>query len=435
MTQRMTLEIVVILGLVLANGAFAMSEIALVSAKKGRLQNLARRGNSRAAVALRLAESPDRFLATVQIGITLIGVFAGAFGGVTIAGTITDRISANPTLAPYAGAIGMAIVVIGITYLSLILGELVPKRIALNHPERISILVAPPMVLISRLGAPLVALLTGSTRAVLKLLRVRDSQEPPVTEEELKSLLWLGTKAGTIEREEREIIERAFRLGERRIKSVMTPRVDLEWLDASAPIADLRERVAASTHDWFPVASGRIDHIAGVVRGRSILSKPLMDDVEFAAVIREPLFVPETASAFSVLQRFRDTRNHVAIVVDEFGGIEGLVTPTDILEALVGELPEISDFDEPMIVELEDGSLSVDATTDLDEVKLILGIEFLEGQRDAFQTVAGYIADHFDPSPRIGQSFVAGNVMFEIVDTDGRRMDRIRVRRIAEAEP
>jgi putative hemolysin len=428
MSQGIGLEILVIVCLVFANGAFAMSEIALVSVRKARLQHLARRGDRRAAAALRLAETPDRYLATVQIGITAIGVFAGAFGGATIARQIDDRLQMFPLLAPYGEAIGLTIVVVGITYLSLVLGELVPKRIALNAPERIATLVAPAMGFVSRLAAPAVYLLTGSTRAVLKLLRIRESNDPGVTEEELRVLLWMGAKAGTIEPEEREIVERALRLDERRIKSFMTPRVDLEWLDASRPLAELRAQVTASSHDWFPVATERVDVIVGVVRGREVLTNRNAEELGLPAIVRQPLFVPETASGLAVLQRFRDTRNHVAIVVDEFGGVEGIVTPTDILEALVGELPEIGDIEEPMIVRREDGSWSVDATTDLDEVKLILELDYLEGQRNAYQTIAGYVSDHLGTAPRIGQTFVASDVRFEVLDTDGRRIDRILVR-------
>jgi putative hemolysin len=426
MFEKVAFELILIVVLVLANGVFAMSEIALLTARRVRLQQMARR-TSRAATALALLESPDRFLSTVQVGITLIGVFAGAFGGATIADQIDTHLEGIPALAPYSEAIGVGIVVVGITYLSLVLGELVPKRIAMNAPERVAILVAPLMRVISRVAAPAVWLLAISTRALTRLLRIRESQEPTVTEEELKALLRLGIKAGTVEREEREIVERVFRLGERPVTAVMTPRVDLEWLDLARPLDELRAQVIESNHHWFPVAAGRVDAIKGVIRGKDLWSSRISSSAGVSEVIRQPLFVPKKTSAFAALQRFRDARIHVAVVADEFGGVEGIVTPTDILEGLVGELPEIGDADEPMIVRRQDGSWSVDATTDLDEIKLVLGVDFLRGQKGSYQTVGGYVADRLGHRPEIGASFTAGTLRFEILDTDGRRIDRVLV--------
>ncbi|HEX2060435.1 MAG TPA: hemolysin family protein [Thermoanaerobaculia bacterium] len=426
MFQTVALEVLLILVLVIANGVFAMSEIALVTARKTRLQQMARR-SQRAATALRLLANPDRLLSTVQVGITLIGVFAGAFGGATIAEQIDVRLETIPGLAPYSEAIGVGTVVLGITYLSLVVGELVPKKVALNAPERIAAAVAPVMMLLSRTAAPAVWLLTISTRALLRLLRVKESDEPPVTEEELKSLLRLGTKAGTIAPEERAIVERVFRLGERPITAVMTPRVDLEWLDLRKPLEELRMQVTASNHGWFPVAAERVDEIKGVVRGKDLWAPNVTSSARITEVMREPLFIPETATALAVLQRFREARVHVAVVSDEFGGIEGMVTPTDVLEGLVGELPEAGDAEEPMIVRRADGSWSIDATTDLDEVKLVLGVEFLHGQKSSFQTIGGYVAEQLGRQPTVGDTFKAGTLRFEILDTDGRRIDRVLV--------
>ena len=430
MSQRIALEVFLILLLLLANGVFAMSEIALVSARKPRLRLRAQQGSRRAAAALRLAEDPDRFLSTVQIGITLIGVFAGAFGGATIAAQIDQRLEEIPALARWSEVIGVGVVVLGIGYLSLVLGELVPKRVALDNPEKVASAVAPAMALLSRLAAPAVALLGLSTRAVLRLLRVRPAQEPVVTEEELITLLRLGTKAGTIEREEREMVERVFRLGDRPVTAVMTPRIELEWLDTTRPLAELRRQVAASTHEWFPVARERIDAVTTVARGKDLWAEGLETTADLERVAREPLFVPDSVTAVELLERFRETRNHVAVVIEEFGGVEGLVTPTDILEALVGELPGQGDVEEPMVVRREDGSWSFDAATDLDEVKLRLGIEFLEGQKDSYQTIAGYVVYRLGYRATVGASFEVGDHRFEVADTDGRRIDRILVERI-----
>lgn len=430
MAQQIVWEFLLIVALVIANGMFAMSEIAVVAARKPRLQNLARRGSRRAATALRLKENPDRFLSTVQIGITLIGVFAGAFGGATIADQIDEYLERIPALAPYSETIGVGSVVLGITYLSLVIGELVPKRLALNTPEKIAATVAPAMHTLSRLAAPAVGLLSVSTRAVLWLIRVRPRQESPVTEEELKMLLRQGMTAGTIAREEREIVERVFRLGDRSVRAVMTPRVEMEWLDATKSLEELRAQVAAAHHTWFPIAAERVDATTGVVHGKDLWAPGINTASDLTRITREPLFVPENTSAYTLLQRFRESRNHVAIVIDEFGGVEGIVTPTDLLEALVGELPQRGDAHEPMIVRADEVSWSIDAATDLYEVKIALGLEALEGEKeDRFQSIAGYLIDRLGHLPQIGDSVVVGDYRFQVLDMDGRRIDRVLVRK------
>jgi putative hemolysin len=426
MLRTIALELLVILALVIANGVFAMSEIALVTARRARLQQKARR-SKRAASALRLIANPDRLLSTVQVGITLIGVFAGAFGGATLAAQIDLRLEQIPGLAPYSEVLGVGIVVLGITYLSLVFGELVPKKIALNAPERIASIVAPLMNFTARLAAPAVWLLTKSTRGVIRILRIKESVEPPVTEEELKMMLRVGTQAGIIARVEREIVERVFRLGDRPVTAVMTPRVDMEWLDSRRPLEELRAQVQDSHHDWFPVAAERVDAVTGIVRGKHLWSDEIRTSADLSRIMRQPVIVAETVGTFTLLQRFRDEGVHIAFVADEFGGIEGLVTPTDLLEGLVGELPEKDDLEEPMIVRRADGSWSVDATTDLDEVKLVAGIDFIPGQKISYQTIGGYVVEHLSGKPKIGDVFDSGPLRFEVLDTDGRRVDRILV--------
>ena len=429
MTQTILLEIGIILLLVLANGVFAMSEIAVISSRKTRLHQLARSGSRRAAVALRLAENPDRFLSTIQIGITLIGVFAGAFGGATIARQIDDYLETIPALYRYSEAIGVGVVVVGITYLSLILGELVPKRMALNAPERVAAIVAPVMYFLSRAGAPAVAVLGASTRLVLRTLRVAPPRESPITPEELRVMLHQGVAAGTIGKEERAILDRALRLAARRVRAVMSPRVEIEWIDTALPLEEIRERVAASPHHRFPLAAGRIDEIRGFVTVKDLWRPGIDSTSDLEANVRHPLFVPETATALSVLQQFRESRNHMAIVLDEFGGVEGIVTPNDILQALVGELPEIGEEYEPVIVSRLDGSWSVDAAIDLEELEAITGMPTLPEQKEEFQTLAGYLIGRAGGIPTLGDVITVGDYQFEIIDMDGRRIDRIVVSR------
>lgn len=425
MLQTMSLEIGLIVLLVLANGIFAMSEIAVVSARKARLGRMAQAGSRRAALALRLAENPDRFLSTIQIGITAIGIFAGAYGGATIARQLDDYLEHFPRLAPYSEALSVAIVVVLITYLSLVLGELVPKRIALNSPERIAAIVAGPMHLLSRLGAPAVSILSLSTRVVLTLLRARPSSEPSVTEEELRLMLRQATEAGTIPPHEQEIVERVFKLGDRRVNAMMTPRVDIEWLDVSRPIAELRETARSSAHSRLPVCDGDIDKVIGIVSAKDLWAD-VRSESDVRDILQPPLFVPDNTPAFGLLEQFRASRNHVAFAVNEFGGVVGFVTPTDILEALVGDLPEPHDTFVPSMFRRDDGSWSIDAAVDVEEVRTALDIALLKGQKQsAYQTIAGYVIDRLGHIPKIGESVEAGGFRFEIIDMDGLRIDRI----------
>jgi putative hemolysin len=429
--QAIVLEIVIIVLLVLANGVFAMSEIAVVSARKARLQHLARAGNRRAATALTLVENPDRFLSTVQIGITAVGIFAGAFGGATIADQLDERLERIPALAPYSETIGVGVVVLAITYLSLVLGELVPKRIALSAPERIAAAVAPMMQRLARIAAPAVHLLTISTRAMFWLLRIRPREDRGVTPEELNLLLRQGMEAGTIGRVEQNIIERTFRLSDRRVRAVMTPRVDVDWIDISLPLDQIRRVVSRSAHNRLPVGEGRLDNLLGVIRGKDVWNEDVKTSDHLRRKLGQPLFVPQTTSALLLLQRFRESGNHLAAIIDEFGGFEGIVTPADILEALVGELPESGQPFEPAIVTRADGSWSVDAAVGLDELQSAIGLPLLPAQKSEFQTLAGYLVNRAGRLLQIGESMTIGDYRFEIADLDGRRIDRITITRLS----
>jgi putative hemolysin len=430
MVKEIVLELVFIVFLVLANGVFAMSEIAVVSSRKARLLHQARSGSSRAAAALKLAENPDRFLSTVQIGITLIGVFAGAFGGATIAEQIDRALEAIPGLGPYSEVIGVGTVVLVITYLSLVLGELVPKRIALNRPERIAAFIAPAMHTLSRLAAPAVYVLSASTRAAIKLLHIRPAPEPAVTGEEVRLLLQQGMQAGTISPEERETVDRVFRMGGRPVRALMTPRVDVEWLDLTRPLEENRAKASASPHSYFPVADGRIDAVKGIVRLNDLWAPGVATSADLVTRGREPLYVPRSTSSFALLAMFREKRNHFAVLTDEFGGMDGIVTPTDILEALVGELPDTSEEDEPTVTKRRDGSWSIDATADLAEVATVLGLFELPDQKTEYQTLGGYLVNRFRRMPRLGDTIDIGDFRFEILDIDGRRIDRVLISRI-----
>lgn len=426
-----TTEILLIVLLTLFNGVLAMSEIALVSSRKVRLRQRADAGDRGARVALEMAASPGRFLSTVQVGITLVGIFAGAFGGATLAEHLGARIAQVSILAPYAEAIGLGIVVVGITYLSLIVGELVPKQLGLNAPERIAALMARPLRLLAKVAAPAVFLLDGSTKLILRLLGAHPSEEPPVTREELKSLLQQGTRAGVFEEGEHAIVARAIRLGERRVGELVTPRRSMVALDVAAPPEVSWARVKASPHFYYPVFEGVPDRILGVVSVKDLWARlQAGEQPDLRALLREPLFLPEGVSVVRALERLRETGSHLALVLDEYGGIEGLVTLNDMLQALVGELPAPEE-DGPMAVLREDGSWLLDgmlAASDLETV-LALTADPMEDLED-YQTLGGFVMGQVGRIPEAGVHFEWNGFRFEVVDMDSRRVDKVLVKRI-----
>lgn len=422
-------EVLIIFLLLVANGLFAMAEIAIVSARKARLQRLTDEGNSQARTALELANNPTDFLATVQIGITLIGIMAGAFGGATLAENIGLYLNSIPWLAPYGEAIGIGLVVLGLTYFSLIIGELVPKRLALNNAERIAVLVAAPMRNLSRIALPVVWFLSASTEAVLRILGAKPSTEPPLTEEEIKVLIEQGTQIGIFEEVEQDMIEGVLRLNERRVSIAMTPRPQIVWLDITDTPAEIRRKIARSQHSRFPVAEENLDNVLGIIAVKDLLANGLTEpSFDLRTLLRPPLFVPEGISVLKVLELFKQERSHMALVTDEYGGIEGLVTPNDILETIVGDLPTIDSAAEPLVIRREDGSWLLDGMVHIDKLKEILDLEELPGEEQgAYQTVGGFFVSQVGNIPVAGQHFEWNKMRFEVMDMDGRRVDKLLV--------
>lgn len=423
------IEVALILLLLTANGIFSGSEIAVVSARKVRLEQLADQGNKKARAALRLANSPNDFLSTVQIGITLIGILSGAVGGATLAQRLKPVFDEIPLLRPYGEGISVAIMVTIITYLSLVIGELVPKRIALNEPEQFACAVAKPMRFLSRLTAPLVHLLSLSTDALLKLLGVKASDEPEVTEEEIKVLIRQGAESGMFEEVEHEMVERVFRLGDRPIKALMTPRIDVVWLDIESPLEESLHEVMESTHSRFPVGRGSLDNCVGIVRGSSLLSARLShQDIDLESLVQPPLYVAETTRVLNVLGQFKEAGTHIALIIDEYGGIEGVVTLNDLMEAIVGDLPSLEDRDEPMIIQREDGSWLLDGSLGIDEIKELFDKGFLPGEDTGnFHTLGGFVMHSLGHIPESGQHFRYDDLQFEVMDMDGTRVDKVLV--------
>jgi putative hemolysin len=423
------LEGIVVVLLVLVNGIFALSEIAVVSARKTRLRQWADAGNAKARAALELADNPNQFLATIQIGITLVGILAGAFGGATIARKLTVILGDSPWLAPYSYPLSLALVVVVITYLSLIVGELVPKRLALNNPERLAMAIAAPMQVLSRLAYPAVHLLDISTEFLLQALGMKPSTEPPVTEEEIRALIEQGTQAGMFEAAEQEMVERVFRLGDRRVSAVMTPRTEIVWLDREASAQELRRTITESVHSRFLVADESLDNILGVVHAKDLLAHILGDQVvDLAATIQQPLYVPESMRALKALELFKQSGTHIALVIDEYGGIQGLVTPSDILEAIVGDLPAAGEEVEPLAVQRSDGSWLLDGMLPVDEFKDLFDLGELPGEdQGIYQTLAGFVIMQLGRIPEAADYFVWEGLKLEVVDMDGNRVDKVLV--------
>ena len=424
-------EILLILLLTVANGIFSGSEIAVVSARKVRLEQLADRGNRKAQIALKLANAPNDFLSTVQIGITLIGILSGAVGGATIAQRLKPVFESIPTLQPYSEGISVVMVVTILTYLSLVIGELVPKRISLNNPEQIACMVAPPMRFLSRLTAPLVHILGVSTDALLNLLGIKASDEPNITEEEIKVLIRQGADSGVFEPAEHEMVERVFRLGDRPIKAIMTPRTEIDWLDIESSLEENLQEVIASNHSRFPVGRGSLDECIGVIRGSLLLTAQLSGQaLNLEEIIQPPLYVTESARALNVIEQFKKTGVHIAMVTDEYGGVEGLVTLNDLMEAIVGDLPSLEDQEEPLIIQREDGSWLIDGSLDIHDLKDLLEKDSLPDETTgSFHTLGGFVMHFLGYIPQSGEYFQWSGLRFEVVDMDGTRVDKVLVMR------
>ena len=425
-------DILAILLLSVANGLFSGAEIAIISSRRHRLEQLAETGRSSARVALRLVDSPNQFLSTVQIGITLIGIVSGAVGGATLSRRLAVLLQQIPGLATSSEAISFALVVAFITFLSVVVGELVPKRLALANPERLACAMAPSMRWLSRLSAPLVHLLSQTTEALLKLLGVRSGGEQEITEDEIRALFRQGTDSGVFEKVEHDMVQRVLRLGDRTIKSLMTPRTEIRWLDVEEPLDECLEDILHSPHSRFPVGRGSLDDCLGVVRLRELLTAQLSrQPIDLEELAQPPLFVAESSRALSVLEQFKSSGIHIALVTDEFGGVEGLVTLNDLMEGIVGDLHSLDDTSPPPVVVREDGSLLVDAGIDLDSFTEYLQEDLFGHDHHArYHTLAGFVIHALERIPREADHVDWQGYRFEVMDMDGKRIDKLLVSRL-----
>ena len=423
------MEIVILLGLMLVNGMFAMTELAVVSARRAKLQRMADAGDARARAALELAREPNRFLSTVQVGITLVGIFAGAFGGVTLAEEIAQAARAVPMLEPYARPIGMAVVVLGITYLSLVIGELVPKRLALMHPESIARVMARPMQLLSRLASPVVRLLGGSTEIVLRLLGVKAATQPRVTEEEVRMLLEEGVQEGVFFKSESEMVDRVMALDRLPVREIMTPRPKIIFLNRTDSHESIWHKIVVSGHSSFPVYEGNRDNVVGMVTVKAVYAHLAAGlAISLPDLMTATQVVPATQPVSRLLEVFRTTGRHVAMVADEFGDMVGLVTLVDVLEAIAGEFPNQEERLRPHVVRRGDGTWLVDGLMELEELaKHLPGLRFPGQAGRGYETLAGLVVSMLSRVPKEGDILEWGGFRFEVIDMDRHRVDKLLV--------
>lgn len=420
-------EISIVLLLMVINGVFAMSEMAVVSSRKVRLESLAKQANAGARAALDLIADPNRFLSTVQIGITLVGIFAGAYSGATLAEPLGAWFNRLEWIAPHGGQAAIVIVVVLVTYLSLVVGELVPKRIALANPERTAALVARPMAFLSRVAAPAFWLLRISSDLLLRLLGLAGSRRTTITEDEVKSLIAEGTRAGTFVPEERAMIEGVLRLADRSVRVIMTQRSEIAWIDKSAGRDAIVNLIETSPHTEFLACDGSIDNAVGLIGARDLLRAALTGEtIDVAKLVRPTLFVAERTPVLTLIDLFRREGVRIAVVVDEYGATGGIVTATDVLEGIAGALPDRDEDEGPGYARRPDGSWLVDGLLPIDEFEDVCGISGLRQEGD-FATVAGFIIKQLGHLPRAGDRVERGGMILEVVDMDGRRIDKVLV--------
>lgn len=417
--------------LIIINGLFAMAEIAIVSSRKARLRQKAESGSRRARIALKLSDDPGNFLSTIQVGITSIGILNGAFGETAIAQHISDFFLGIPVLAPYSKALSVLIMVFGITYFTVVIGELVPKRIALHRPETIAILVAQPMRFLSRLTYPVVRFLSISSDIILRLIGSKRSNEPPISEEEIRVLMKQGAEAGIFEKTEHDFVENIFKMDDVRIVTIMTPRKDIVYWEREDPSEVNMKKIIESPHDVVPVCEGGLDHTRGMLQAKDLLAEKCLktgDDIK--PLLKPILYVPESISPMRLLENFKTAKNSIALVVDEYGSVQGLVTLYDVLEGVVGDIPWLQSDSEPNAVEREDGSWLIDGGYGIEKFKDLFSLRHIPGEESHdFHTLAGLVMTQVGRVPKVSDSFEWSGFRIEVIDMDGNRIDKVLVSR------
>jgi putative hemolysin len=421
-------ELLLVSVLIVLNGIFVMSEMAIVSARKVRLQQSANQGDRRAGVALDLAMTPDRFLPTVQVGITLMAILSGARGESAISRLLAPKLG---QLLPrhYSEPIASILAIAIITYLTIVIAELVPKQIALNSPEKIASFVAKPIDLLARLSTPLIFALSRSTNFVVKLFGIKRSTQPEVTEEEIKVMIEQGTETGMFEESEQDMVEGVLSLGDLKIGALMTPRPDITWINIEDEIATTREKIIDSDYSRLPVCEGELDRVLGVIHVADLLSQTLKgEEINLTASLSQPLFIPESTRGLKVLEQFKKFGTHIAMVVDEYGVIQGLVTMHDLFEEIFGDITDFNEEpEEPQIIQREDGSWLLDGMLSIEELLDQFDIPESAVDRGNYHTLGGFAIMQLGKIPTSGEYFIWRRLRFEIVDMDGKRVDKVLV--------
>lgn len=422
------MELVLIFLLTILNGIFSMSEIAVVSSRKVKLENSAKRGSKSAKQALELINSPNQFLSTVQIGITLIGILLGIFGGESLTNKWQEYLNQFEALQPYSRPLSVGGVLVMITFISLVVGELVPKRIGLTNPEGIAKTVAFPMQILSKVTAPFVWLLTHTSDLILKVLRIKPSSDSRVTEEEIKAFIQEGTDGGEVQEIEQEIMERVFHLGDRKVGSLMTHRMQLVWLDLTDSPDEIREKIKGEIHSVYPVCRDSIDNVEGVVLMKDIFQQVMKNEpFNLEPLIREPQYLPDSSSAYIALERLQENRQHYSMVIDEYGALQGIVTLNDLMDALVGDVSDMNYDDETSIVQREDGSYITDAQMPFYDFLSYFDQLALYNENTPFNTIGGLLLEEFAHIPKTGEIIFWHGFTFEVFDMDGARIDKVLV--------
>ncbi len=431
------MELLFLAILIVLNGVFAMSEIAVVSARKTRLQQWADEGRPSAAAALELANAPGHFLSTIQVGITSIGILSGALAEAAVSEQLAAQLAQIPHVGRYSQAIATGVVVVVVTYLSVVVGELVPKRIALLNAESIASTMARPMQWLSKVTAPLVRFFNLSSDGLVRLLGGAERAEPPVTEEEINVLMEQGTEAGVFEEAEQTLVSNILRLDEQRVGAIMTPRVDIFYIDLEEPFEENRQRLLVCPYSRLPVCKGGLDTVLGILESKAVMRQALSGEtLDFARMLERPLYVPNSISSMELLETFKKNKIHVALVVDEYGEIQGLVTMNDVLEAIVGEISGDQTETDPEAVQREDGSWLLDGMLSLNKFKEIFNLEELEDEdKGNFHTLGGFVMLRLGRVPTVADRFEWDGLRFEVVDMDRHRVDKVLVSRLPGAHP
>jgi len=425
----MTEQILILVFLILLNGLFAMSEIAIVSSRKSRLEELMRKGNRKAKRVLHLSESPNRFLSTIQVGITLIAILIGVFGGSGLAHELDAKLFNMGLTEPLSYNLSLIIIIFLITFFSIIAGELVPKRIGMTNPESIAMAIGKPMLILSKILMPFVWLLSRTTDIIVDLFGIRKKPDSQVTEEEIRALLEEGTEVGEIQEIEQDIVERVFHLGDQRIGALMTHRNDIAWLNTEDPNDANVKIITDNTHSIYPLCDKELDHVLGIIYAKDLLIAMLKEpNLDLKKYVKKVNIVPSDKKAYQVLEKFKETRIHCGLVVDEFGSIEGIITINDILDGLVGD---ITDMDEPEVIKRSDNNWLIDGKLAFFEFIHEFEIEDYDFTGVQFHSIAGFVIHQLKEIPKTGDSFDWGGYHFEIADMDGNRIDKILLTKVS----